>query len=136
MSKKNKNNDETSGFRNYDKFLEGYHIFSDYFTDGFSHKRENKSEYHNEDGLTDETKAELIPIATALVKGAVALQFIGDRDFYFNNDDMEVMIKFKKDYNNMTKEEITFNLMKDVILLLEKEEQQLIRIANAYDQKE
>ena len=129
----NKKTDETLGFRNYDKFLEGYHIFSDYFTDGFSHKRENKSEYPKGNDLTDETKEELIPIATALVKGAVALQFIGDRDFYCNNCDMEVMIKFKKDYQEMSKEEIVFNLMKDVILALEREGDQFERIAATYE---
>ncbi len=65
----------------------------------------------------------------------MALQFVGEQDFYYNNEDMEILIKFKKDYKNMPKEEITFSLMKDVILLLEKEEQQLVRIATSYDKK-
>lgn len=135
MSNSNIDN-EIPGFKNYDKFLEGYSVFSDYFTDELKHIISKDDKYHGKKESISEYKKEHLSVVKALIKGAVALQFIGDRDFYCNNADLEVMIKFKTDYKNISKEEITFSLMKDVILLLEKEEQQLIRIANAYDQKE
>lgn len=131
MIKKGK--DEIPGFRNYDKFLEGYHVFSDYFTDGMRYVAGKESKYHEEDESFDETEKKLIPIATALIKGAVALQFVGDQDFYYKEEDMEILIKFRKEYKEMTKEEIAWNLMKDVILILELEEHQLERIATSYE---
>lgn len=131
MIKKDK--DEIPGFRNYDKFLEGYHVFSDYFTDGMRYVAGKESKYHEEDESFDETEKKLIPIAKALIKGAVALQFVGDQDFYYKEKDMEILIKFRKDYKELTKEEIAWNLMKDVILILEQEEHQLERIATSYD---
>lgn len=126
---------EIPGFRNYDKFLEGYSVFSDYFTDGLRYVRGKESKYHEENESLDETKKKLIPIATALIKGAVALQFVGDQDFYHNGDEIEIFIKFKKDYKDMPKDEVTFSLMKDVILLLEKEQHQFERIATSYKGK-
>ena len=128
MIKKGK--DEIPGFRNYDKFLEGYSVFSDYFTDRM---KDIVGGNHNKNELPDETKEKFLPIAKALIKGAVALQFVGDQDFYYKEKDMEILIKFRKDYKELTKEEIAWNLMKDVILILEQEEQQLERIATSYD---
>jgi len=125
----NEKDNEIPGFRNYDKFLEGYSVFSDYFTDRM---KDIVGGTHNENELPDETKEKFLPIVKALIKGAVALQFVGDQDFYYNNDDMEILIKFKKDYKEMTKEEITFNLMKDVILILEQEGNQFERIVATY----
>ncbi len=108
--------------------MDGYDELHHWLQDMFNRSPNNKPQMTKE-----ERNKYRKNVAHALVKGAVALQFIGDRDFYCNNSDMEVMIKFKKDYQEMSKDEITFNLMKDVILLLEREEHQLKRIAATYD---
>ena len=132
----NKNNNETPGFRNYDKWDKGFSKYREYVSDSYKYIRlgEEGSKYHSDNETPEETRKNITPFLAALVAGAVAIQYVGEKDFYYNDLDMEILIKFKKDYQNMQKEEITFNLTKDVILLLEKEEQQLIRIANAYDE--
>jgi len=124
----NEKDNEIPGFRNYDKFLEGYSVFSDYFTDRMKDIVGGK---HNENELPDETKEKFLPIVKALIKGAVALQFVGDKDLYHNGEDMEILIKFKKEYKSLTLDKIEFDLMKDVILALEQEKHQFERIATS-----
>ncbi|MCE5213410.1 MAG: hypothetical protein LLF83_01645 [Methanobacterium sp.] len=136
MTKTNK--DKIPGFRNYNKWDKGFRKYREYVSDSYKYIRlgEEGSKYHFDNETPEETRENIAPFLAALIAGAVAIQYVEEKDFYYNNEDMEIIIKFKKTYSGMKKDEITFSLMKDVILLLEKEEQQLIRIANAYDQKE
>ncbi|KAF5047706.1 hypothetical protein DSECCO2_457700 [anaerobic digester metagenome] len=132
MNKTNKN--EIPGFRNYDKWMEGYDVLHNWLQDSLERIQNNKP--HN---MSKEERNEIINnVAFSLVKGAVALQFVGDQDFYLQSedeDDIEILIKFKKSYNSMKKDEIVFNLMKDIILALEREKHQFERIAATYDNK-
>ena len=130
----NENNNETPGFRNYDKWDRGFSKYREYVSDSYKYIRlgEEGSKYHSDNETPEETRKNITPF----IAGAVAIQYVGEKDLYYNSDDIEILIKFKKDYKNMSKEEITWNLMKDVILLLEKEEQQLERIATSYDKLE
>jgi len=132
----NENNNKTPGFRNYDKWHKGFSKYREYVSDSYKYIRlgEEGSKYHFDNETPEETRKNIAPFLAALIAGAVAIQYVGEKDFYYNNQDMEILIRYKKEYNGLKKEKITFSLMKDVILLLEKEEQQLIRIANAYDE--
>lgn len=123
--------DEILGFKNFDKWMKGYDVHYKWLDDGLK-RIQNNQPLH--DMGSEERKKYLHNVAFSLVSGAIDLQFIGKHDFYIDNQDMEVLIRYKKTYSGMKKEEITFSLMKDVILLLEKEESQLRRIANAYDE--
>lgn len=122
---------ETPGFRNYDKWMEGYDVLHNWLQDSLERIQNNKP--HN---MSKKERNEIINnVAFSLVKGAVALQFVGDQDFYHQSEDedMEILIRFKKNYTPMKKDEITFNLMKDIILALERERHQFERIAATYD---
>lgn len=86
--------------------------------------------------MSKEERNEIINnVAFSLIKGAVALQFVGNQDFYHKSedDDLEILIRSKKDYKEIKKEEIAWNLMKDVILVLEQEKHQFERIATSYE---
>lgn len=123
-----KNENKTPGFRNYDKWMEGYDVLHNWLQDSLERIQNNKP--HN---MSKKERNEIINnVAFSLVKGAVTLQFLGDQDFYYRGEKMELMIKFKRNYE-MNKEEIAFNLMKDVILILEQERHQFERIATSYD---
>ena len=134
MTKTNK--DKIPGFRNYDKWDKGFSKYREYVSDSYKYIRlgEEGSKYHFDNETPEETRKNIAPFLAGLIAGAVAIQYVEERDFYVDNQDMEILIHFKKDYKNMPKEQITWGLMKDVILLLEKEEQQLIRIASTYDE--
>lgn len=123
----NKHENETPGFRNYDKWMEGYDVLHNWLQDSLERIQNNNP--HN---MSKEERNEIINnVAFSLVKGAVALQFVGNQDFYHKSEDedLEILIRFKKDYKEMTKED----LLKDVILILEQEGNQFERIAAAYE---
>ena len=125
-----KNENKTPGFRNYDKWMGGYQPFLKWLINELKCIRTNKPT------TTEEEWSKLShTLLNSILKGAIALQYVGDQDFYHNDEDIEILIRFKKDYTEMTKDEIVFNLMKDVILVLEQEEHQLLRIANSYDKR-
>lgn len=120
---------ETPGFRNYDKWMEGYDVLHNWLQDSLERIQNNKP-----NNMSKEERNEIIKnVAFSLVSGATDLQFIGKRDFHIDNQDMEILIRCKKEYPGMKKEEITFSLMKDVLLVLEQERHQFERIATTYE---
>lgn len=121
------------GFRNYEEFLQGYRVFSDFFRDGLKTAGDNNCIANEKSQSDEEMEKELIPIAKALIKGASALQFVGKKDFYFKNENLEVLIRYKKDYSVFKKNDRPYNMIKDIILLLEQENNQTSRISLAYD---
>jgi len=124
-----KDNDEIQLYMNYDEWIEGYQPFLKWIIN------ELRCIRTNEPTTTEEEWSELSPkLFNSLLKGAASLQYVGDQDFYYNGEDMEILIKYRKDYKDMPKEEITWSLMKDVILLLENEEHQLEKIATSLSQ--
>lgn len=126
--------DETPGFRNYDEWDKGFSKYREYISDSYKYIRlgEEGSKYHSDNETLEETRKQFTPFLAALVAGAVKLQFVGDQDFYHNGEDIEILIRFKKDYTEIKKDEIAFNLMKDVILILEQQGHQFERIATSY----
>jgi len=126
-----KNENKTPGFRNYDKWMEGYDVLHNWLQDSLERIQNNNP--HN---MSKEERNEIINnVAFSLIKGAVALQFVGNQDFYHKSedDDLEILIRFKKDYKEIKKDKIAFNLMKDVILVLEQDKHQFERIATSYE---
>jgi len=125
--------DKIPGYRNYDKWNEGFDKYREYLLDGFKYIRlgEEHSKYHSDDETIEEAREKMAPFLAALLKGAAALQYVGETDFYYNNQDMEILIKFKKDYKDTSIDKLTSTMFKDLILLLEQEEKQLKRIATA-----
>lgn len=120
---------EIPGFRNYDKWMEGYDVLHNWLQDGLERIRNNKSQHMSKKERNENIKN----VAFSLVSGAIDLQFIGKRDFHIDNQDMEILIRCKKEYPGMKKEEVTFSLMKDVLLVLEQEKHQFERIATSYE---
>jgi hypothetical protein len=122
---------ETPGFRNYDKWMESYDVLHNWLQDSLERIQNNQP--HN---MSKEERNEIINnVAFSLIKGAVALQFVGDQDFYLQSEDkdLEILIRFKKNYTPMKKDALAFNLMKDIILVLEQEKHQFERIAATYN---
>ena len=125
MSKKE---NETPGFRNYDKWMEGYQPFLKWLINELKWIRTNNPT------TTDEEWSKLShTLLNSILKGATELQYVGDQDFYHNDEDLEILIKFKKEYKSSTRDNVEFDLMKDVILLLEQEGHQFERIAATYE---
>ena len=56
-----------------------------------------------------------------------------NKTFYHKDKDLEIKIKFKKDYSNLTPEDRIFYFIEDVLLSLELEEDQLNQVARSYD---
>ena len=123
------NEDKIPGFRNYDKWEEGFDKYREYLLDGFKYIRlgEEGSKYHSDNETIEEAREKMTPFLAALVKGATALQYVGETDLYHNDQNIEIIIKFK----NTSVDKQAKTLLKDVILLLEQEEKQLKRIATA-----
>ena len=125
MNKKSKDN--TQGFQNYDKWIEGYHPFLKWLINELKCIRTNKPT------TTEEEWSELShTLLNSTLKGAAALQYVGQRDFYYDDQDIEILIRFKREYKEMSIEEVACHLMKDVILRLEKERHLFERIATKY----
>lgn len=55
------------------------------------------------------------------------------RIFSYNDKNIEIEIKFKKDYSGLTLDDRVFYLMEDVIATLEFKEDNLKDIARSYD---
>lgn len=125
MTKTNK--DETPGFRNYDKWIEGYHPLLKWIINELKCIRTNKPT------TTAEKWSEISPrLINSLLRGASALQYVGERDFYYKDNKLEILIRYKKDYTDIPIENRPWELLQEVINLLELEEEQLIRIATSY----
>lgn len=121
-----KNENKTPGFKNYDKWKEGYQPFLKWLINELKCIRTNKPT------TTEEEWSKLShTLLNSILKGAIALQYVGDKDLYHNGEDMEILIKFKKEYKSLTLDKIEFDLMKDVILALEQEKHQFERIATS-----
>lgn len=128
------NKDKIPGYRNYDKWDEGFGKFCEYLLDSLKYIRlgEDSSKYHSDNETIEEAREKMAPFLAALLKGAAALQYVGETDFYYNNQDMEILIRFKDTSVNKQ----TGKLLNDIILLLEQEEKQFIRIAKNYNKKD
>lgn len=125
MTKTNK--DEAPGFRNYDKWIEGYHPLLKWILNELKCIRTNKPT------TTEEKWSEISPrLINSLLKGASTLQYVGERDFYYKDNKLEILIRYKKDYKDIPIENRPWELLREVINLLELEEEQLIRIAASY----
>lgn len=121
---------ETPGFRNYDKWIEGYHPLLKWIINELKCIRTNEPTTTKEEWSEVSSK-----LTNSLLKGAAALQYVHQDDFYHNDEDIEILIRFKNYKNDMKKQEITWDLMKDVILILEQERHQFERIATSYEGK-
>lgn len=122
----NENNNRR--LNNYDKWIEGYHPFKNWIINELECIRTGKPTTSEEEW--PEIAHELY---TSLIKGAAALQCLGDRDFYYHDEDMEILIRFKRDFSDMPIESRPWILRQDVLNLLDKEKQQLFNIAKSQE---
>ncbi|MCC7559973.1 MAG: hypothetical protein KO318_06035 [Methanobacterium sp.] len=54
--------------------------------------------------------------------------------FYHNDDNIEVKIKFKKDYGDLNLNDRLFNMIEDIYVLLEVDiDKKMVNIAKTYD---
>lgn len=121
MSKAKK---QITGLRNYDKWIEGYHPFKNWIINELECIRTGKPTTSEE-----EWPAIAHKLYTSLLKGAAALQCVRDKDFYYEDNDIEILIRFKTDCKDISIKKRVSKLHQEVIQVLEREQQQLLVIA-------
>ena len=118
-------------FVNMKEWKNHYSAFSDYFTGELERIIDGKPKTRNEKATHDK----LFELAIGLIKGACRLQYVGDRGFYHENDELEVLIHFKKDYNLIPLKSRVDSLIDDILILLESEQIRLEEIASYFDEE-
>lgn len=121
MSKAKK---QITDLRNYDKWIEGYHPFKNWIINELECIRTGKPTTSEE-----EWPAIAHKLYTSLLKGAAALQCVGDREFYYKDNEIEILIRFKTDLENTSIKKRVYKLHQKVINVLEREQPQLEVIA-------
>jgi len=133
-NKKNKDENRIPGFRNYTDWKIGFDIFIEFFRDGLKYIKygEEGCKYHSDDESIEEMQHKLSKLVDKLLEGAASLQYIKKSDFYYHDDDIEIIIRFKnQDYKDDILDKRPKKLLQNIINILKTEEKQFIRIATA-----
>lgn len=131
-----KNENKIPGFRNYNDWKVGYDMFLEFFRDGIRYIKygEEACKYHSDNETIEEMQDKLSKLVDKLVEGATSLQYIKKSDFYYQDEDIEILIRFKnQDYKDVLLNKRPNKLLQDVIKLLNTEKKQFMRIVKAYD---
>ncbi|ADZ10376.1 hypothetical protein Metbo_2161 [Methanobacterium lacus] len=127
------NKDTIPGYRNSKDWNKGFKLFMDYFRDSLKFIRcgGDGSKYHSDGETLEEMNQNFSKVVDKLVNGAMALQYISDKDFYYKNEDVEIIIKMSDQSNDIN----LSKLLEKVFNILKSEEKQFVRIVNALETK-
>lgn len=129
----NRDTNKIPSYKNYNDWNKGFDLFMDYFRDSLKFIRcgGEGSKYHSNGETVKEMDYNFSKVVTKLVEGAIVLQYIQNNDFYYKEEDMEIVIKFRN-HGNEILDIKPDKLLEKVINILKSEKCQFERITNAF----